>query len=354
MFYYENLDKLVLKRNVENNGTSIEADEIIIVSGYISAYPISKIASLGFERISIIGGMYNRGISKKEYDDLVRENDNNSNLNIYITEKQVHSKIYIWKKKGKIISVLIGSANFTNIGLNTSHREYLSELDRENYPKLISYLDYISAIQIRIIDFDTSLVVEKIGNEKTDEEIFIDFYQQSKPYGSISRSIILPLHTKKNIVEEKSGLNWGFSSLAKNKIDDAYIAIYSEKVRKNIAFFQPFIVDSKEDDKSIDVTWDDGVKMRFKFEGTQTIGNFVYPKQVSSFLAKGSQLNLEGDKIQVKSILGRYLRKRINVESGQPVTYAMLESYGRTSIELFHIKGDLYFADFSVQKESEG
>lgn len=86
MFYYENLDKLVLKKKIDYNGTTIEADEIIIVSGYISAYPISELIKLRFDKINIIGGMYNRGISKKEYNDLVRENDNNSNLNIYFTK----------------------------------------------------------------------------------------------------------------------------------------------------------------------------------------------------------------------------------------------------------------------------
>lgn len=353
MFYYKNLDKLVLKKKIDYNGTTIEADEIIIVSGYVSAYPISELIKLRFDKINIIGGMYNRGISKKEYDDLVRENDNNSNLNIYFTKKQIHSKLYVWKKNEEIVFGLIGSANLTKSGLNTNKRECLSEISTNDYHKLDDYLNYVNEIKIKITDFDENLLVENIDSTENTEEIFIDSTRSPNSYNSTSRSVILPLHTKKKVIEEKSGLNWGLAK-AKNKIDDAYIAVSAEKVRENMAFFQPFIVDSKKDDKSIDVIWDDGVKMRLTFEGTQTIGDFVYPKQVSSFLAKGSQLNSEGDKIQIKSILGRYLRKRINIESGKLVTYAMLESYGRTSIELFHIKGDLYFADFSVQEEGEG
>lgn len=348
MFYYENLDELVLKKEIQHSGTTIEADEIIIVSGYISAYPISKLAALSFDKITVFGGMYNQGIHKNNYDDLVDLNISNVNLNIYLTEKQIHSKLYVWKKNGKIIFALIGSANLTRSGLNIDKRECLSEISICDYHKIDDYLNYVNEIKIEITELDKKLLVEKMDSNDNTEEIFIDSTISSKSYSSTNRSISLPLHTKKKIIKEKSGLNWGFSEEAKNKIDDAYIAVSTEKIRQNIAFFKPFILDPKKGNRSIKVIWDDGTTMQMKFEGTQTVEGFVYPKQFSSFLANRSELDSEGNRLSAKSILGIYLRKRINIESGKTATYAMLESYGRTSIELSHIKGNLYFADFSV------
>lgn len=348
MFYYKNLNELVLKKVIQRNGISIEADEIIIVSGYISAYPILKLLDLGFDRVSVFGGMYNQGIYKNEYDDLLMLSSNNSKINIFFTEKQIHSKVYVWKKNGEVIFVLMGSANLTKSGLNINHRECLTELGSAYYPELSTYLDYIERVKVEIKDINKSLLVDRMNVDENTEEVFIYSAKKLESYSSANRSISLPLHTKKKIVEEKSGLNWGFSKKAKNKIDDAYIAVSTDKIEQNIAFFEPFIVNSKEGNRIIKVIWDDGVKMNLKFEGTQSVGSFVYPKQVSSFLADRSELDSEGNRQSAKSILGRYLRKRINIESGKTATYAMLENYGRTSIELSHIKGNLYFADFSV------
>ena len=84
----------------------------------------------------------------------------------------------------------------------------------------------------------------------------------------------------------------------------------------------------------VEFIWDDGTTFDGLFEQTQTIDGVNYPKALSSY----------GN----KSILGEYIRSRIGVGSGQPVTLGDLTRYGRTDIDI-SLEGErIYYLDFSV------
>lgn len=354
MFYYENLDKLVLKREIDHNGITIEADEIIIVSGYISAYPISELTTLGFKKITIIGGMYNQGIYKNEYDDLINENNNNDNLSIYITDKQIHSKIYIWKKNGEVILVLIGSANFTKSGLKINHRECLLELGKEYYPNLSSYLDYIEKTRIKIEDIDKRIIVckpsfteEKLVNNVSKR---VDEFEKNNIEVGQNISIELPLFSEKTgEVQSGHGLNWGFSP-GNIRINDSCIPIPMPYIRNNIEFFKSYTITDEINNRHILLIWDDGFKMPASFEGNQNtkIEESTFPKQIASRLDQSFDLGMDYSGITAKSIMGVYIRRRMKLELGSFINYQMLKDYGRTTIKLTHIEGNTYLADFSV------
>ena len=71
-----------------------------------------------------------------------------------------------------------------------------------------------------------------------------------------------------------------------------------------------------------------------------------YPKQLASFSSKQPFLN--GERISKKSILGRYIRRRLNVDIDEVIKMSTLEDYGRTTITLSLIEEGVYYADFSV------
>lgn len=137
----------------------------------------------------------------------------------------------------------------------------------------------------------------------------------------------LELYSKRDgCVQRQGGLNWGFSN-GHVCVDDAYIAITHDFIRKNPNFF-PAV------GSVINVIWDDGTKMSCSVEGTQEIDDRVYPKQLTSAYDK--------------SIFGVYIRKRMGVVSGKVITMDDLDAYGRRDIEILRVENDVYEIDFSV------
>lgn len=68
---------------------------------------------------------------------------------------------------------------------------------------------------------------------------------------------------------------------------------------------------------------------------TKTINGLVYPKQLSTSPSK--------------SILGKYLRKRLGVDLNHMITKRDLLRYGRTSIDISLVGEGIYYLDFSVK-----
>lgn len=93
---------------------------------------------------------------------------------------------------------------------------------------------------------------------------------------------------------------------------------------------------NRENDE-VELIWDDGEKMIGLLEGQQInkTNGLIYPKQLSSS--------------SKKSILGKYLRKRLGVSLNHTITKADLKRYGRTNIDISLIGEGIYYMDFSVK-----
>ena len=65
----------------------------------------------------------------------------------------------------------------------------------------------------------------------------------------------------------------------------------------------------------------------------------------------------EGDKAITcpddNSLLGRYFRERIGVEEGQAISATNLQNYGRTTILFTKLNDELFYMDFSNDKEED-
>lgn len=342
MLYYENLQEIIFsKHQLLDN-----PDELVIVSGYLGPAPIKRLNELPLNTV-VIGGMYSQGINKNLFGTFNRIKEGNERLTLLFSTIDIHSKIYIWRKKGKIISALIGSANFSRNGLCTDFRESLADATNDTFHPLNKYLQMI---------VDGSTNEPKIIDKMADQANF-----ECQKDGNIVQNLNLqfsydiPLFSTKDGVEyvpNKSGLNWGFAN-GHVAVGDAYIKIPKELLYQQQGLIPPFdnnyipTTKKKRNSDPIELIWDDGTIMEASLEGKQDLNGVVYPKQLTSY--SKDRLSLNGERISAKSILGRYLRNRIEIPVDELITLETLQNYGRTTITLSLIDTGVYFADFSVK-----
>ncbi|MCP4354818.1 MAG: NgoFVII family restriction endonuclease [Proteobacteria bacterium] len=325
MLFYENLEDIIFSRHEIIH----DADKLIILSGYLGPKPVEKLKELPIPS-HVIYGMYGSdGISNKLHRKLLEsQTESPDNLEISYSKLPIHSKCYMWMKQGKVIHALVGSANFSSNGLCTPYRETLAETTRDTFRPLNSYCDKILESSIKCSDYTEKKIIKK-DKEVDKNYIFnrLDLYSTTKTG---------------NIVPEKSGLNWGLSS-GHTAQGDAYIKISKDMIKSQTDLFSPIQSEpvrynskgkAKRNSEYIEIIWDDGVTMTASLEGTQKHNGIKYPKQISS--------------APKKNIMGKYLRKRLNVSLDKLITMNDLNKYGRDNISIERISEGVYYFDFSI------
>lgn len=321
MLYHQNLEELIFQRH-----EVLDADELIVLSGYLGPSPVARLEELPLNS-RVIYGMYGaEGIKNNLHQSLTRIQKSVTSLNIFYSQLPVHSKCYAWRRSGQVIHALIGSANFSTNGLTTPFREILAETTRDTFVPLNDYLNYVFNNSISCLEVDLGRIQESVKAE------------------NICKMTLLMDNGE---THNASGLNWGFMASglhsSKRGLDDACIPISINHIRDYPNLFPPKLTErelidvrgrKQRSNEAIELIWDDGVTMEGLLEGTNKIGDVEYPKQISSFPAKNQ--------------LGEYLRNRIGVPLGQPVRRHHLERYGRTDINVSLIGDGIYACDFSV------
>lgn len=317
MLYTENLEELIFHRH-----EILNADELVVLSGYLGPRPVERLQELPFNS-RVIYGMYGaEGIKPSLHNSLIGIQNNIENLNIYYSQLPVHSKCYVWRRRGEIIHALIGSANFSINGLTTPFREVLAETTFDTFAPLNTYISHVLNNSISCLEVGMARVVER--------DLRLDV-------------CTVTLLGKDGEVQNAAGLNWGQNPTNHTTPNDAYIAIRTSHIRDYPNLFQPKQLNPMATDArgrmsrhndSIEIIWDDGLIMEGLLEGSQPINEIIYPKQISSF--------------PVKAELGIYIRNRIGVPLGQPVRRHHLETYGRTDIDISLLGDGVYQFDFSV------
>lgn len=345
MLYYKNLEQIIFSKH---ELLSDAPDELLIISGYLGPAPIERLNELSDMNITVIGGMYANGIDARLLTSLETIKNTNPNLKILYSQQEIHSKIYIWKKEDKVLSALIGSANFSSNGLRTDFRESLADATRDTFEPLKEYSKYILEHATETPSLKASQAIINYNEDNT-------IHHMVEVVPERLYTVDIPLYSENTsrgkYVPERSGLNWCFFN-GHVAIGDAYIRIPKNIIQMETALIKPF--DSsyisttlrRRNSDSIELIWDDGFVMEASLEGIQTYQNKNYPKQLASYKAQTPYLN--GERISVKSILGRYLRKRLGIGLTDLVTMEVLEAYGRTTITLSLIEEGVYYADFSV------
>lgn len=319
MLYTKNLEQLIFHRHEIH-----QSDELVIISGYLGPKPVERLEELPFHS-RVIYGMYGaEGIKSSLHGSLIAIQNKVENLNIFYSKIPVHSKCYVWRRKGEIVHALIGSANFSVNGISTPFREVLAETTFDTFSPLNDYISHIFNNSISCLELDLASI------QKENYIVGGDFCSVS-------------LLDKDGEVQNAAGLNWGQNPKNHTTLNDAYIAIRANHIRNYPHIFPPKQLNPLTIDKrgrfqrhndSIEIIWDDGITMEGLLEGTQEINDIIYPKQISSF--------------PVKAHLGEYIRSRIGVPLGQPVRKHHLEKYGRYDILVSLISEGVYQFDFSV------
>lgn len=324
MLYKENLEGLIFHRHAH-----LEADELVIVSGYVGPSVVRRLKGLPIES-TVVYGMYGSdGIKAQLHDSLVSLQKSANNLRIFYSNLPVHSKCYVWRRKGKVVYALLGSANFSRNGLCTPFREVLAETTSDTFQPLN---EYVTAILNQ-----SSSCLEVAPDVRT-----VSSYSTDRT----AACVLTLLDPRKNEVPLVSGLNWGQNPKNHTRPNDAYFAIRVSHILKHPDLFRPkemFSTDSRgranRHNDAVELIWDDGVSMEALFEGSQPVNGAIYPKQLSSFPGK--------------SQLGEYVRNRIGVALGMPVRKFHLDKYGRTNVEINLLGEGVYGVDFSVPLENE-
>ncbi|MDY0277271.1 MAG: NgoFVII family restriction endonuclease [Acholeplasma sp.] len=326
MIYFNDIDREIFEKHLH-----IDCDELVIISGYLGPNPILNLASLPIKS-SVIYGMYTSdGIAPKLHSTLLNVHNSSVNVDIMYSKIVVHSKCYIWLKASDIVHALVGSANFSSSGLSKPYKEVLSEVFSSAYPNLKSYINYVMSNSLICTSSSVRTSVARSRRISTIRSAF----------GKCSVSL---LDLSLGVVPFRSGLNWGMTNLtgSHTNIDDAYIPILKEYIRSHPELFPPKSKTPRSHvstgrrqrhNEAIDIIWDDGTTMVGLLEGTQKDNGVDYPKQIASH--------------PQKKILGQYIRNRLGVPSGVPITTNHLNAYGRNNIEISLLSDDVYYFDFS-------
>lgn len=339
MLFHDNLAEIVFHRN-----ELFRCDELIIISGYVGPDPIARLGQLPL-RSTVVYGMYGcDGIQKNLHEALLKSCRNLTNVKLLYSSFPVHAKCYIWKHNGKVVHALIGSANFSSNGLDTPNKEVLAETTADTFDPLA---DYSQMVIDQAIDSNNATVKSRRTRPQEGE---------CGPFNPDVCSV--PLYIVRHgvkVVPNSSGINWGQAGKNGSHVNpnDAYLPIRVSDIERYPDLFprkQEHPVDDSNvarknhrHNDSIEIIWDDGTTMTGLLEGTvkrsENGVEVVYPKQVATTPAK--------------SLLGQYLRKRLSVPSGAPVSMADLLRYGRSSIDISLQGEGIYYFDFSKPQQDQ-
>ncbi len=317
MLFTENLEEIIFHRH-----ELFQADEFVVLSGYVGPRPVQRLKQLPFNS-KVIYGMYgSEGIKGSLHNSLTGLQNQIQNINIYYSQLPIHAKCYAWRNRGEIVHALVGSANFSSNGLVTPFREILAETTHDTFSPLNNYIERILNNSISCLE----VVTEKIAEQATLEHV-----------------CVLTLLGRNGEVQHAAGLNWGQNPNNHTTLNDAYIKIRIQDIKQYPELFppkqaKPINFDGRgkahRHNDYIEIIWDDGVCMQGLLFGNQTINDVVYPKQVSSS--------------PHASEMGIYLRKRIGVPNEQPIRKNHLNRYGRDTIAMSKLGEGVYKFDFSA------
>ena len=216
----------------------------------------------------------------------------------------IHAKTYLWLDRyGGCKQAFCGSANYTLTGFGRGQIESMAPANPER----------VRAFYDRIRDSSASCL------EDTIDEV-VPLIRTTKPTEH-NESVTLSLLVKSTGETHRAGggLNWG-QRLGRNP-DQAYIHVPADIARSD--FFPPI-------GEQFTVLSDDDFS--FIFVRAQAGG-------------KGLHTTFDNSEI------GRYIRQRIGVASGEHVTRQHLLDYGRIDIGFTKIDNDTYLMDFRPNLE---
>ena len=312
-----NLYNQILIEPVQQN-----CSEIFIVSGYSSAtflrHHFEEIKKINPEiKINLLIGMKRQKVDHKSFVDLITGNPGLINGYYHHGTGEVHSKVYSWTKNNLPKIGFSGSANYSREAFLGSQGNQMMGDD----PFQIK--DYFFECCEKSTKIEEYTLTEKDKIDLTDIETDDKNVKGSLKAGTVQwikqdRTVRISHLTKKGIVAEGSGLNWGHrkDGTKRNK-NQAELRIRSDANRKG------FLPEMK---LKFTLRTDDGHEMDCKVSQTGR-------KAITT-----TNSNAE---------LGLYIRKRLGLNSGAFIEKKHLLDYGRTDFILKKLDPETFYFDFS-------
>jgi len=300
------------------------ADKLYVVSGYASPAIVYKHLndSEKFSIDLIIGMAIRDGMrlwSHNAFVKLAKEDfPTRFKCSYLTTDRPAHSKLYGWYKGTMPINGFAGSANYSQPAFSNNQMEAMVECEAVPIRRLFNELVKVSvncldsSVGDRIYFYDERNIVTRKVKANGQKEYVKEYVGEDSQFG---QSLTLSLLTEQGIVGNRSGVNWG--QRPGRDPNEAYIPV-PIKIRR-LGFFPPrgqhFIL-ATDDNKILDcvIAQDDG-------KAIETYKN--------------------------NSILGRYLRERMGVASGERITSGDFARYGRNNVDIHKIDEETYYLDFS-------
>lgn len=318
-----------LYKNVLIEPVHAGANRLYIVSGFASAamafHHMEDIRKINNSvQMQLIVGMTPRsGISNMNhsgFQKLIREDFLDIvDCRYVVSSPPVHAKIYSWYQDETPFKGFIGSANYTQVAFGNDQRELMLDCDPENARSFfetiiddtISCLDELAGKLIPVHQQKSRIRREKIKGGKSD--LSADEIELAE-----LESVSISFLDRDGNLPQRSGLNWGQRPEEGRAPDQAYIRLPSTIY--NTEFFP---------------------KRRQHF--------VIYTDDSEVIICTRAQDN--GKAIHTphnNSIIGEYIRRRINVPFGNPIQLDDLLRYGRTAADVYKIDEETFYLDFSV------
>lgn len=300
-----------------------QADRVVVVSGYASPAMVFRHFSDISPNISIdliVGKAISDGLYLGQHDAFCAQQatyfTGRFNCKYYIADKAgLHSKTYLWYKGDTPVQAFVGSANYSQNGFFSNQVETMTDADPKDLHQFVA--DIVNQSKnCGDNDITNFITLHEKPLIKKPLEAPAHSAGAQEDLGDKREAVTISLLVRGGETPARSGINWGQRD--GRDPDQAYLSIPATIQRTD--FFPPrgdcFVIHC-----------DDG------------------------FLLECKRAQDEGKAIETyknNAILGKYIRERIGLASGEYVSRNDLKSYGRTNVSIYKIDSESYYMDFSV------
>lgn len=279
--------------------------------------------------IEILLGMTKTSLSAKKHEDICRvlffiNNQNNGvslSCRYLVTNKEIHSKIYIWGDHNTPQTSFCGSLNYTMNAFKKRRESVCVANPKEALEYYYSLIDDTvdcrdSSVQSLLKNINAP--IERNEDDPLDSSTEYDVYNKKTSLDTLKVSLLIASGSRTG---NRSGVNWG--NRPGRDPNEAYIP-YNKQDKKE-GFFP-------EKNNANDRNYP-----RFR----------VITKDFGAFHMRLAQANAKAlESVESNAILGVWLRKKLGLKDGEYITKQMLELYGKTYVTFRKYSDGVYLLDF--------
>lgn len=232
----------------------------------------------------------------------------------------VHSKLYVWTRKGEPVAAWTGSANYTQngFGVGTRSSRHFEVMSPTSAPDALAYFASTALKTVRcdaenvddLVSFYTQIEPNSVQTARSDESAQVAL----SSLDHVDLPLFITRGAGKGTVHDRSGLNWG--QRPGREPNQAYIPVPVEVARSG--FFPP-----------------KGVHF-----------NLVTTDGKSMLMAVAQEGNKALESTQSNALIGKYFRDRLGLSGGAKVRIEDLDAFGNRYASIYKVDDSEYVLDY--------